>query len=374
MKFYKLPVSREALRLENVLQAGQAFRWIWDEKKDLYMTSMFIPGHDKYGIIVLRQNQIKQEQDNDFIEFTFKHPTWELPCVEDHLKRYFRLEVDLESHLESWTLNDPNFASILPQGIRILSQEPWETLISFICSSNNNISRITRMCHKLSMYYGDKIGKFNGTDFYSFPTSKQLLEKATEQELRDLGFGYRAKYIIETAQKMIRDQQRFNVSTDQDVLIHISKNFSYEKIREHLMSYTGVGPKVADCVCLMGLHLDHIVPVDVHVARFAKRDYHIMATKTDLAKIRESYSNLNLPITRKKINPELDFIRQKLTEKWGPFAGWAQGILFSKEVGSTAGSTISGDVKKRKRSFQEGDDIDVPTVTKKSFTIPKVKA
>ena len=52
MKFYKLPVSREALRLENVLQAGQAFRWIWDEKKDLYMTSMFIPGHDKYGIIM----------------------------------------------------------------------------------------------------------------------------------------------------------------------------------------------------------------------------------------------------------------------------------------------------------------------------------
>lgn len=374
MKFHRILVSREALKLENVLQAGQAFRWIWDEKNDLYMTSILIPGYDKYGIIILRQKQIKKEQGDEYIEFAFKHPTWEYSCVENYLKQYFRLEVDLVTQLGNWTLKDPNFLNISSQGIRILSQEPWETLISFICSSNNNISRITKMCHNLSTYYGNKIGKFNDMEFYSFPTSEQLIEKATEQELRDLGFGYRAKYIIETARKMIQDQKRFNVSTDQEVLFHISKNFNYEKIREHLMSYTGVGPKVADCVCLMGLHLDHIVPVDVHVMRFAKRDYNIAATKTELAKIRELYNSLNLPITKKKINPELDFIRRKLTEKWGPFAGWAQGILFSKEVGSTAGATVAGDVKKRKRSFDEVDNVNSSITMKKSITAPKIEA
>ena len=87
MHFYRIPVSREALKLENVLQAGQAFRWIWDEKNDMYMTSMLIPGHDKYGIIILKQEQIKKEQDDEYIEFSFKHPTWERPCVEDYLKQ-----------------------------------------------------------------------------------------------------------------------------------------------------------------------------------------------------------------------------------------------------------------------------------------------
>ncbi|CAL9732040.1 N-glycosylase/DNA lyase [Monosporozyma unispora] len=370
VKFHKISVEQEDLQLKNVLQAGQAFRWIWEDKNDWYMTSMFITGYDKYGIIVLRQ-----KDDGNFIEFGFQHPTWEFQKVEDHLKQYFRLEVDLTSHQDLWKATDPNFKDIPPQGIRILSQEPWETLISFICSSNNNISRITKMCHNLASHFGDDIGTFDDTTFYSFPTSEQLVERATEERLRELGFGYRAKYIIETAKLMLNDRETFNCTTDQDVLIQFAKISNYEKVREMLMRFTGVGPKVADCVCLMGLHLDEVVPVDVHVARFANRDYHIAASKTEIAEIRATYNKLNLPITKKKINPELDFIRTKLIEKWGPFAGWAQGILFSKEVGSVVGATTSGDIKKKKRTFKnEDNDLKSESLAKRALNAPKVEA
>lgn len=369
VEFSKISVKQDDLRLQNVLQAGQAFRWIWDDKNHWYMTSMLILGYEKYGIII-----VKQEEGCDYIEFGFQHPEWELQKVEDHLKQYFRLEVDLTAHQVLWKKIDPNLKNISPQGIRILFQEPWETLISFICSSNNNINRITKMCHNLTSHFGDKIGTFDETTFYSFPTSEQIVERATEEELRDLGFGYRAKYIIETAKLMSNDKNTYGCTTDQDVLLHFATS-NYEETREKLMRYTGVGPKVADCVCLMGLHLDDVVPVDVHVARFAKRDYHIMASKSEIAEIRATYTKLNLPITKKKINPELDFIRTELTKKWGPFAGWAQGILFSKEVGSVIGATTSGDIKSKKRAFKiEDNDDESESLAKKTLTSTKVEA
>lgn len=342
----KLYVSQNELKLENVLQAGQAFRWVRDENSGEYLSTMKIMGNDSYSVIALRQNNDK------YIEFTSYDNNCSMPDLLAHLKRYFRLEVEVNDlFCKEWFPKDPNFRNISGHGIRILSQEPWETLISFICSTNNNISRITRMCHALCTNYGREIGSFNSTTFYSFPSSDELTENATEADLRDLGFGYRAKYIIGTAKRMVENRTKTNYLTDTEYLTDISKTMNYQELREYLMGYSGIGPKVADCICLMGMRMDHVVPVDVHVERIASRDYKIKASNKDIVKLKERYREL--PITRKKIDLQLDYIRLKLTEKWGDYAGWAQGILFFREVGGTSGANTDGQIKKRKHNQLE---------------------
>ncbi|KAL3233533.1 N-glycosylase/DNA lyase [Nakaseomyces bracarensis] len=324
-----LKVTSGELRLENVLQTGQAFRWILEE--GIYTTTMrIIPG--KYSIIAL-----SQDLNTGCITFDTPNENIGIDTVQNHLRNYFRLEVDLHSiHQNQWLAKDQKFKMLEHKGIRILGQEPWETLVSFICSSNNNIGRISKMCHALAQNFGDYIGKFQERDYYSFPTSNQLAENATESTLRDLGFGYRAKYIIETAKKFVQAKQEVGVDNDTDFLQKIAKEKDYLEVREFLMGFCGVGPKVADCACLMGLKMDEVVPIDVHVGRIAKRDYSISASKKELQAIKSRYDQL--PITKKKINLELDFIRLKFVELWGTHAGWAQGLLFFRETEKNSNS------------------------------------
>ena len=98
---------------------------------------------------------------------------------------------------KTWTKADKNFSKVAKQfeGIRMIRQDPVECLFSFICSSNNNISRITSMIDNLTSHYGDKILVEDGRTHYTFPTVKSLCAEGVEEKLRSLGFGYRAKYI-----------------------------------------------------------------------------------------------------------------------------------------------------------------------------------
>lgn len=341
LKFGQLTFNKGELSLENLLQGGQAFRWIYNENKNHYITTMKVGDSDKYVVVILTQPS------QTVLEFATVGNMCCLKSLGDHLADYLRLEVSVRDlHATHWIKRDSNFTSYSPQGVRMLAQEPWETMISFICSSNNNISRITKMCHTLSRKYGEKIGKFDSMDYHSFPTSNDIKEKATETELRELGFGYRAKYIIQTAEKLAIDKAQGGFLGDTEYLLYLNAHMTYEQMREHLMSYSGVGPKVADCICLMGLRMDDVVPIDVHIKRIAMRDYKFQAKKSDIKQLAEKYRDL--PITRKKINLELDLIRLMFLGKWGSFAGWAQGMLFSKEVGKTSGATTSGEIKKRK--------------------------
>jgi N-glycosylase/DNA lyase len=120
---------------------------------------------------------------------------------DDHvLKDYFQLDIKLEEMYKSWSKADQHFSKISKEftGIRMLRQDPVECLFSFICSSNNNISRITSMVDKLAKHYGRKILVSNcvdGEEFYTFPKVEALAAEGVEDNLRKLGFGYRAKYI-----------------------------------------------------------------------------------------------------------------------------------------------------------------------------------
>lgn len=340
-KFAQIKIANGELYLENVLQAGQAFRWVLNEVKNHYSSTMKIGSKGRYSVVILRQPS------PEVLEYASLDNSCDLKVLKEHLVKYFRLEVSLHDlHSKQWLPNDSRFEDFKPKGVRMLGQEPWETLVSFICSSNNNISRITKMCHGLSTNYGNKLGTFDSLDYFSFPTSDEIANKASEEQLRELGFGYRAKYIMETAKQMVQDKKEKGFTDDTQFLEYLGSHMTYEQMREHLMTYTGIGPKVADCICLMGLRMDEVVPVDVHVGRIAKRDYQFQAKKSDMKDLAERYKSM--PITRKKINFELDLIRLMFLKKWGPYAGWAQGVLFSNEIGKTSGVTSTGVIKRRK--------------------------
>ena len=141
-------------------------------------------------------------------------------------------------------------------GIRILNQDLWECIISFIISANNNIPRIKKIIEKISMTYGNEI-VFNGKKYYSFPTPENL-SKASVQDLRDLGLGFRDKRVFKTT-KMI-----LNKEVD---LEKIKKSDNTHYIEEELLKLDGVGEKVANCIMLFSLRRFDTFPVDVWVRR-----------------------------------------------------------------------------------------------------------
>lgn len=123
------------------------------------------------------------------------------------LHDYFRLDHSLQSLYKLWASKDTNFAlkSANCRGVRLLNQHPLESLVAFICSSNNHIQRIHSMMTKLAEAFGTYLGCHGDQDYYSFPTLSSLCREGAEHQLRELGFGYRAKYVHQTALKLSQE-------------------------------------------------------------------------------------------------------------------------------------------------------------------------
>ncbi|KAI8074802.1 DNA glycosylase [Gongronella butleri] len=249
------------------------------------------------------------------------------------LRDYFQLDLlSLDDAYQRWNKADPHFnarARFFP-GIRMLRQDPWENLICFICSSNNNIARISQMVDKLCSHFGPKIATLDGTDYYGFPALEKLATTQTESKLRALGFGYRAKYIHQTAH-MLKD-----VHPD-DWLMSLRK-MDYEDTKAALITLPGVGPKVADCICLMSMDHAEAIPVDTHVWQIATRDY-----------------GFSKKSTTKTMSPALyKDIGDHFRKLFGSFSGWAHSVLFSAELKVFESKLVDADAdtkpKKRKRT------------------------
>ena len=173
------------------------------------------------------------------------------------------------------------------EGIRILNQDLWETIISFIISANNNIPRIKGIIERLSENYGKEID-WNGEKYYTFPTPEELKDVEI-QDFRALGTGFRDIRLYETT-KMILDkkmdlQELYNVDT--------------EAARDELLSLSGVGPKVADCILLFSdLKRFDVFPIDVWVRRvmnelYIKNPDETKVNKRDIARIaKEKFGDL----------------------------------------------------------------------------------
>ncbi len=211
-------------------------------------------------------------------------------------------------------------------GIRILHQNLFETLISFIVSANNNIKRIQLILERIRKKFGtEKDG------FYSFPTRNQLLQ-ATEEDFKQLGAGYRASYLFRVLRQV-----------DEKTLQEWSA-FPTKQLREKLTTLFGVGPKVADCVLLFGYGRGDVFPVDTWIEKMFLKFY---GNSIDLSKAhligKENHSKqVDANGEAKSVDKELqkdcssaqskqisrEKIREFLTEEFGLLSGYAQQYLF----------------------------------------------
>ncbi|KAK3565673.1 hypothetical protein QTP86_014061, partial [Hemibagrus guttatus] len=229
---------------------------------------------------------------------------------EEVLRDYFQLSVKLEDLYKEWGDADPHFrdTGIIFSGLRMLRQDPVECLFSFICSSNNHIARIQGMVERLCGMFGTPLCELDGTHYHDFPSIEALAERGVQAQLRALGFGYRARFLQESAHQIL--------SSHNPKWLHTLRNDPYLEARAALLKLPGVGPKVADCVCLMSLDKSEAVPVDTHVRRIAKHDYSCAAESKQKTLTNKVYQEIG------------DFFRQL----WGPYAGWAHSILFCADL------------------------------------------
>ncbi len=229
--------------LTETFDCGQCFRW---EKTDDAWYGM------AYGM------PLKLSQKGDIVTlFETSKDAWDKVW-----SRYFDIERDY-GKIKNRLSSDPVMkkASAFGGGIRLLNQEPFECLISFIISASNNIPRIKKIIDSLCTNFGSKV-TYLGKDFYTFPTAKRL----SCLELSDLAVikaGFRDKYILNAAKAVAGGM----------IDLECLKSASYEYAKSELLKLPGVGNKVADCVLLFSLEKYGSFPVDVWIKRIMEYCY-----------------------------------------------------------------------------------------------------
>ena len=266
---------------KHIFDCGQCFRW--NEMADGSYTGTF------------GRNVLNVKKENKEIRFKGLVDG----NIEDICNKYFDLDRDYEKIKKDLSKIDNNMKTSINygEGIRLLNQDLWETIISFIISANNNIPRIKGIIDRISKTYGEKI-VWEGKEYYTFPTPKQL-SKATIEDLRKLGLGFRDVRVYETT-KIINAKK-----VD---LEKLHKEENTQHVREILLTLPGVGPKVADCILLFStLKRLEVFPIDVWVRRVINELY---------------IKNEN----EEKVNKKE--IEQLAKQKYGNLAGIAQQYLF----------------------------------------------
>ena len=181
--------------------------------------------------------------------------------IEKIWRPYFDLDRDYGAIKEELAAKDPVIKDAMDcgYGIRILRQDPWETVLSFIISQNNNIPRIKKCIESVAVSFGEKIGELRGRTFFSLPSAEKLAG-LSESDLACCRLGYRTKYIIETAKILAADGCRR--------LGELASPYtSSEEAFEYISNLCGVGPKVANCILLFGLSKYDRFPIDVWMKR-----------------------------------------------------------------------------------------------------------
>lgn len=282
MKEQKYIIKKpESFELRDIFECGQCFRW--NKQEDGSYT----------GVIKLGVINVKEE--NNSIIFTGKCKGDIKETIEDYfdLNRNYEEIKDKLSKIDKYMKISTEYG----KGIRILNQDLWETIISFIISANNNIPRIKGIIERLSAKYGEEI-EWKSQKYYTFPTPEQL-ENVAVEEYRKLGLGFRDIRLYETT-KMI-------LSKEID-LEELEKNTNTQEVRNELLKLSGVGPKVADCILLFSkLKRFEVFPIDVWVRRVMNDLYIKENDETKVSKVK---------------------IEKIANEKFGNIAGLAQQYLF----------------------------------------------
>eukprot|EP00051_Salpingoeca_urceolata_P005759 m.76907 g.76907 ORF g.76907 m.76907 type:complete len:481 (-) comp14528_c5_seq2:76-1518(-) len=322
-------VAPGELCLQSTLANGQCFGW----KR---VTSL--GGHDGPAwvgvvgrdVVGLRQLPSGETHVADLASSDAQRPAALLATLAD----YFQLSTPLAPLYKTWSSAHAPLKAVAARhpGMRVLRQDPLECLFSFICSSNNNIARITMMLDKLRITFGELLHVEERTSgpsiaFHRFPTIKELAG-IDEAQLRAMSFGYRAKFIVQTAAKLD--------ALGGEAYLYSLRGKDHQAVQEALLQFTGVGRKVADCVALFSLDQTCAVPVDTHVWQIAKRDFAAASS---------------LDSSTKTLTPKVyQRIHEAFSSTFGPHAGWAHCLLFAAELPSFSGEdarTKKGGKKKR---------------------------
>ncbi|NLB42967.1 MAG: 8-oxoguanine DNA glycosylase [Clostridiales bacterium] len=230
---------------DHIFDCGQAFRWKKDERgyTGVADSKVIRASYDAEKQILVLENCSLEDY----------HGFWKNYL--DLGRDYGQVKRDLSC--------DPVMKEAVAYGwgMRVLNQDPWETLISFILSANNNITRIKGIIEKLSIKFGNEI-VWQGKSYYSFPTPKSLA-CAEDSDLKECGCGYRGRYIKNTA----------NMVASGLVSPYDIKEMPYEEGHKGIQKFTGVGDKVADCILLYSMGKSEAFPVDVWIKRVMEHFY-----------------------------------------------------------------------------------------------------
>lgn len=234
------------LILDQIARSGQCFSWL----------SL---GNGQYGIPSSGQ-YVQASQQGAFLT---------LSCTQKEFDRYWRQYFDLDTDYGDFVRriqpNDPGLkqAAQYGEGIRILRQDLWEVMVSFLVSQNNNIPRITGCLYRLRQAYGRPLPSAPD-GLHTFPLPDELAA-ASAEEFVALGLGYRAKYLW----KLVDQMKGGGLASFAALLDSLDDNGA----REALLSLYGVGKKVADCIGLFGLHRLDMFPVDTHIMNVLSQQY-----------------------------------------------------------------------------------------------------
>jgi len=270
-------IDHSTINLENTINSGQVF--LWKKQQNFW-----------YG--VNGQDILKIDDSGEIISYS------------NNKFDFFRNSDNMKKIIRSISKDKTTkFAVKKYLGLRLVRQDPFQCVISFIVSSNSNIQKIKQSLEKISVKFGRKI-KFDGKEFHVFPKPKEIAN-ATIQEIQNCGVGYRAKFIIDAA-KMIESQQI--------ELEHLTK-CNYQDAKKIILTVPGVGSKVADCILLFSLDKLDAFPLDRWMIRILEKYY---PQKFELE-------------TKSITEKQYDILHEKIVNYFGPYAGYAQQFLFKME-------------------------------------------
>ena len=267
--------------IKQILESGQVFRF---EKV----------AESSYTLIA-KQKRIRITQQEDSTSPLIHHIT--RSELDEIWHNYFDLETDYDTIIRELEVKDRYMQEAIQfgDGIRILRQDPWEMLISFIISQNKSIPHIKQCIQNLCEQFGQRIEyeACHEEPYYTFPTPEQLI-RATEDDLRACKVGFRAPYIRDACLKVVHEEVSLN-----DLIAYDAKGAKAE-----LMRIRGVGPKIADCILLFAYAKGEVFPTDVWIKRVVEGLYFHGEEK----------------------KPE--YIQAFAKEYFGDLAGYAQQYLF----------------------------------------------
>ncbi len=285
--------NNSTIDLVKTINSGQYFLW---EKKDKKWYGI-------YGETILKitENENVKEKDNGSrFEYDSFHN------YERWYEHIFRMDDKYDEIIYDISQKDEIIYKMIKKypGLRLMRQNPVQCILSFLCSSNNNIPRIRYMLRNLSKRFGKRV-IWDGMEFYTFPTLKSLYN-ASISDLLSCGLGYRAKYVLNTVKDI----------SDKNLDIDLIQKQNYEVAKEEIMKLDGVGEKIADCILLFSFDKLEAFPMDVWIIKFFNQNLH-QIIKNDIIK-------MGLKITTSQYKT----ISKKIRDHYGKYSGYAQQYMY----------------------------------------------